>query len=467
VNRIIVTRIIITSLCLTLCLVGITVPTASAATRLTTSARTALVSCLQQEYLMRDAYQTIFAKYPTLMAFGTVAKDEIAMISTLKKVFAKYKISVPSDSQVTAAQVIAGSATAISTADAVAINLEQSTATLMTQLVQTAGNQDVLNAIALIKTASLNSHTSAFTAEQTAVAIPAPAPAPVPAPEPTPVPAPEPTPVPAPEPTPVPAPVPTLPTERIAAFTPSQTSAALLTLLRDETIDAIELNGTYRLPYTIINIDRTRPVVIRPAAGAVVVMSGASVGTDPQFWLGLNGTAGNITMQGLIFDGFILGQQGIIQACDVHDITLNDMVVRNSRSDGTTAQPYHSWAIYLSSTSTLRPTNFTANRWTIDGSARGMSAVKVQGGANISLSGWSVSNAYYALYVTAKGDLLTDFVLDGWTISNTGAPAWGSSNVSVAMEYASGRYSNIRATTSGVLLNVGTPRMTDAGGNSI
>ena len=454
-NRIIVTRIIITSLCLTLCLVGITVPTASAATRLTTSARTALVSCLQQEYLMRDAYQTIFAKYPTLMAFGTVAKDEIAMISTLKKIFAKYKISVPSDSQVAAAQVIAGSATAISTADAVAINLEQSTATLMTQLVQTAGNQDVLNAIALIKTASLNSHTSAFTAEQTAVAIPAPAPAPVPAPEPTPVPA------------PAPAPAPALPTERIAAFTPSQTSAALLALLRDETIDAIELNGTYRLPYTIINIDRTRPVVIRPAAGAVVVMSGASVGSDPQFWLGLNGTAGNITMQGLIFDGFILGQQGIIQACDVHNITLNDMVVRNSRSDGTTAQPYHSWAIYLSSTSTLRPTNFTANRWTIDGSARGMSAVKVQGGANISLSGWSVSNAYYALYVTAKGDLLTDFVLDSWTISNTGAPAWGSSNVSVAMEYASGRYSNIRATTSGVLLNVGTPRMTDAGGNSI
>lgn len=50
-------------------------------------------------------------------------------------------------------------------------------------------------------------------------------------------------------------------------------------------------------------------------------------------------------MTGLIFDGFVLGQHGIIQACDIHDITLNDMVVRTSRANGMTAQPYHSWAM--------------------------------------------------------------------------------------------------------------------------
>ena len=257
-------------------------------------------------------------------------------------------------------------------------------------------------------------------------------------------------------------------TQRIVSFTPSQTSSVFLTLLADKSVDVIEMAaGTYHLSYTIINIDRTRPIVVRPAAGATVVLSGANIGTDPQFGFGFGGTAGNITMQGLIFDGFILGQQGIIQACDCHDITLNDMVVRNSRANGTTATPYQSWAIYITSTSTIIPTNITANCWTVDGSARGMSALQVYGGSHIIATGWSVSNSYYAIYASSSRGPLTDFVLDDWTISNTGAPAWGTSNVSLAIENASGKVSNMHTTVSGGLLNVGTPKLTDSGGNSL
>lgn len=62
-------------LCLMLCLAGTTMPTASAAI-ITASSKTALVSYLQQEYLMRDAYQNIFGKYPTLTTFNAVAADE-------------------------------------------------------------------------------------------------------------------------------------------------------------------------------------------------------------------------------------------------------------------------------------------------------------------------------------------------------------------------------------------------------
>ena len=119
---------------------------------------------------MRDTYQNIFAKYPTLTTFGTVTTDEVAMIATLKKVFAKYKITVPADTKVSAARTIANAATSILGADRVAINLEQLTATLMTQRLQSADNQDVAGAVALIKTTSLSSHTTAFTAEQTTVA---------------------------------------------------------------------------------------------------------------------------------------------------------------------------------------------------------------------------------------------------------------------------------------------------------
>jgi hypothetical protein len=251
------------------------------------------------------------------------------------------------------------------------------------------------------------------------------------------------------------------------AFTPSQTAATLLALLRDETIDVIELSGTYRLPYTIINIDRTRAVVVRPVAGATVVMSGANTGPDPQFNFGWGGKAGNITMQGFVFDGYTLNQEGIIEATDCHDITLNDMIVRNSRANGTTALPNHAWAIYLTSTPTAQPTNFTANRWTIDGSARQMSALKVWGGSHITATGWSVSNVYFAIYANSERGPLTDFILDDWTITASGTTTPGGLSDSVRIANTSGQYSNMHFVASGIMTNTGSPTMTDGGGNSL
>ena len=426
-------KVLVLILCLVLTLAGVVVPTASAAS-ISTSSRTILALSLQQEYLMRDTYQNILARYPTLSAFAAVTTDEIATIASLKKIFAKYRVSVPVDANVSAAQTLAITAISVSNADTVAINLEQSTAVLMTRLSQTADNRDVATAVAAIRTTSLGSHTTTFATEQSNVSTPAPV----------------------------------APAQHIASFTTGDSTATFLTLLADETVDVVEMAaGTYHLHYTVININRTRPVLVRPVAGTTVILSGSDLGTDPQFQFGDGGTAGNITMQGLIFDGFILGQQGIIQALDSHDITLNDMVVRNSRANGTTAQPYHSWAIYISSNATVHSTNFTANRWTVDGSARGMSALQVYGGSHVTAIGWSVSNAYYAVYASSSRGPLTDFVVDGWTISNTGAPAWGTSNVSLAVENSTGTYSNMHGTTSGVLLNVGSPKLTDGGGNSL
>jgi hypothetical protein len=253
----------------------------------------------------------------------------------------------------------------------------------------------------------------------------------------------------------------------IVSFTPRQNGKTFLSLLKDESIDVIELNGTYHLPYVIINVDRVRPVVVRPAAGATVVLSGTTIGTDPQFSFGFGDRAGNITMQGFIFDGFTLGQQGIIQALDCHDITLNDMVVRNSRGDSRYAEPYQVWAVYLDATVTVFPTNFTASHWTVDGSNQQMSALTVCGGNHITAADWSVSNAYYAIYASGNRGPLTDFVLDGWEIDNTGAAAWKCRWVSVAIENSSGQFSNMHATASGVLLNMGKPKMIDGGGNSL
>jgi hypothetical protein len=167
-----VNRVIVVILCLTLCLVGFNVPTASAASRPATSAKTALVLCLQQVFLMRDVYQNIFAKYPTLTTFSIVAADEVAMLATLKKAFAKYKIAVPTDSQVSAALTLASTVTSISVAHTVATNLEQSTAAMMTQLLQRTDSQGVLGVVALVRSTSLGSHTAAFAAEKASVVTP-------------------------------------------------------------------------------------------------------------------------------------------------------------------------------------------------------------------------------------------------------------------------------------------------------
>src|SRR5664280_1835862 len=166
-------RITATLLCLVLCLAGTSTSTVSAVSRLTASNRTALTSCLQQEYLMRDTYQNILAKYPTLTTLGTVKTGDMAMIATVKKVFVQYGINAPADANISAAKTIAATATSIANADAVAINLEQSTANLMTKLLRTTRNTDVARAETLIRRMSLGSHTRAFVAEQASVATPA------------------------------------------------------------------------------------------------------------------------------------------------------------------------------------------------------------------------------------------------------------------------------------------------------
>lgn len=173
-------------------------------------------------------------------------------------------------------------------------------------------------------------------------------------------------------------------------------------------------------------------------------------------------------MHDLIFDGYILGQQGIIQAFNCHDITLNDMVVRNSRCNPAISPPDSSIAIYITSTKTVFVTNFTANRWTVEATDRQMSALQVYGGNNVTAIGWVVSNACFAVYASGSGrGPLTNFILDGWKISNTGSPTWGLANISVAAEYSTGKVSNMHATASGGLAIVGTPQLIDGGSNSL
>jgi hypothetical protein len=259
---------------------------------------------------------------------------------------------------------------------------------------------------------------------------------------------------PTPAPTPTPASTPT-PVAKVVGLTSSVTAAQFASAAQDNTTDVIELaGGIYHTGVITLNVDRTRPLIIRPAAGATVVFAG--VGSQSAFWIGSGGVAGNITIEGLVFDGYSLSTNGIVWLGNCHDITLNDITVRNS-----TGQTGYSWALYMSTDGGASPRNVVANNWIVDGGARTIGALQMghAGGPTISgviLHGWQVTNASYAIY-SAVGATGVD--IDGWTINSS-----GDSGLSVDLVNTAGTIEKVHATNSGGP-QIELP-MVDAGGNT-
>ena len=238
-------------------------------------------------------------------------------------------------------------------------------------------------------------------------------------------------------------------------LTSSVTAAQFVSAVQDNTTDVIELaGGIYRPGVIRLNVDRTRPLIIRPTAGASVVFAG---GSRPAFYIGLGGVAGRITIQGLVFDGFAMGSDGIIWLGNCHDITVNNMVVRNS-----TGQPGYSWALYVSTDGGAGPRNVVANYWIVDGGARtlgGLAIGHTPAARGVTANGWHVSNASYAIYSSTTA---TGVRISNWRIDSSGLTTFA--NLSVVLEQTTGTISNVHATNSGAAEIV--PPMVDAGGNT-
>src|SRR5262249_33664232 len=147
---------------------------------------------------------------------------------------------------------------------------------------------------------------------------------------------------------------------------------------------------------------------------------------------------------------------------NAHDITLNDITVRNSSATG---DPTNSWALYVSYDNGVGASNITANNWTVTGSGRSISALEVQYQplhSNVQVNGWTVSHCAFALYANAHA---TNLTFSDWTISDCGAH---SSSVYFGNGFGSisGRFSGLRASGSYPLLNESGGGMVDGGGNS-
>jgi hypothetical protein len=226
-------------------------------------------------------------------------------------------------------------------------------------------------------------------------------------------------------------------------------------------IDTIELTaGTYHLGGSVyFDVNRTsRPLTIRPAAGAQVIFAGSGDATaSGQFFFGLNTTASWITMKGFIFDGYLLAQAGIFEVRQSSHVTLSNMVIRNvTRYTAYSDQPYKTWGAYISRSNS----NFSADGWTLVGSGRQWSGIQIDSGttaSSIHLTNMTMSHLDYAFYEDVP---TTDLVLDSWALTDC-----GQGGASISFHRSGGVYRNIDGwSSSGINLNSST--MANGGGNS-
>ena len=307
------------------------------------------------------------------------------------------------------------------------------------------------------------SSTAAPTPAAPATAAPTPDPTAVPTAAPTPGqdPPADPTPRPTPRPTRTPTPPPPPSSGDVVQLGPNASAAQIEAVIKDTSIDTLELlPGTYTPGRQVyVNVDRSRHLLIHPKTPGTVVFKG---GGRPAFYIGLGGEAGwsasarggNVTIDGLIFDGYHMGPDGIIWTGNAHDITLTHITVRNS-----TGQSDKSWALYVSTSGGRGTTNLVANYWTVDGGNRTLGAMQTYhnpNGHGIVLHHWTVKNAGYAIY--AQSDA-TGLDIADWTISSS-----GYDGLSVVIRNVSGVIKNVHATNSDGP-SIQRP-MVDGGGNS-
>jgi hypothetical protein len=233
------------------------------------------------------------------------------------------------------------------------------------------------------------------------------------------------------------------------------TAAQFVAAAQDNSTDVLELaGGVYRPGIIRLNVDRTRPLLIRPKAGASVVFAG---GNRPAFYIGLGGVAGNITITGLVFDGFRMGPDGIVWLGNCHNITVSNMVVRNS-----SGQAGYSWALYVSTDGGVGPSNVVANNWVVDGGARTLGGLAIghsPAARGVTANGWHVTNASYAIYSNTTA---TGVSINGWTVDSSGLTTFAY--LSVVLAQTGGTIRNVHATNSGGPEIVAP--MVDGGGNT-
>lgn len=219
--------------------------------------------------------------------------------------------------------------------------------------------------------------------------------------------------------------------QKVVSFTASGTRAQFLAKLNDMTVDVIELAaGTYTFGYCNINIIRSKPVTVRPAAGAVGSVIIGGQGGQNGWDFGISSLCSYMTFEDLIFDDFVIGANSIIGMQHADHITFRRITCRNSCSTGLAGgQPEweSSWFLYLSSDGTYGPTNIVFDDITFTGGRTAAGSPPLQGhtlgalqsyhgvgGSNIQLSNWTVSHAMWTIYWNNSGSPASGVTISDW-----------------------------------------------------
>jgi hypothetical protein len=261
----------------------------------------------------------------------------------------------------------------------------------------------------------------------------------------------------------------------IASFSAGGSSAAFLTLMADMTIDVIEMAaGTYAWTDVLLNIDRSsRPLIIRPAAGATVTFDGSGLGTAGMFYAGLGGYGSYFRFQGLVggvqkfvIQNYTINDTGLIWTGYVNQVEFSGFKVRTctgSFGDG------REHCMYVSSDGTHSAIGVTVNDWDVDPDVTnrtlcGLQIYHTPAVTNFTALRWKVNHCYWGFVGRYTA---TNCTFDGWTITNTGKTVV---NVGIPFDCQgpAGVVRNMTSTGSpaGPAPDIISSPMVDGGGNS-
>jgi hypothetical protein len=122
----------------------------------------ALVNTLQEEYLARDVYQAVIAKFGSIRPFANILKSEEQHVAALTALFTKYSLAVPADTQATRVSTLMAGVATVDDALNLGITVEKEDIALYEQLMKAVDNQDILQVFGNLKSASLDRHLAAF-----------------------------------------------------------------------------------------------------------------------------------------------------------------------------------------------------------------------------------------------------------------------------------------------------------------
>lgn len=223
-------------------------------------------------------------------------------------------------------------------------------------------------------------------------------------------------------------------------LSPGVTIAQITAAISDNNNDVVQLNnGTYSFPGEIyLTAQRTKPVVVRPVAGASVTFTHGNQLGQFIIW----GGSRLITLQGITFDGYTVGNNGVIWIANAHDIVLKNLTFKNIHSSGINS--YHTWAIYLSTDQGVGHNNITIANVNVVGNNKVHSGITGGGAGSgpVTITNYTASQIDDGLYFSDAPAGTYQLTIDGVKFHSVG----GLDNHSIYIDGGcTGTYKNICA----------------------